>query len=87
MTTVSQFLGNRLLEALRNHQRPLLVNGCIDTYSRSKIVIVRQRNKPNCWTWCLLFSWRRAILRARQSTDSKETVSHETSKEEVRGQN
>jgi hypothetical protein len=35
MTTVWQFLGNRLLEALRNHQRPLLVNGYIDTYSRS----------------------------------------------------
>jgi hypothetical protein len=31
MTTISQFLGNRLC----NYQRPLLVNGCIDTYSRS----------------------------------------------------
>jgi hypothetical protein len=35
MTTVSQFLGNRLLETLRKNQRPSLVNGCIDTYSRS----------------------------------------------------
>jgi hypothetical protein len=35
MTRVSQFLGNRLSEALNNHQRPFLVNGCIDTYSRS----------------------------------------------------
>jgi hypothetical protein len=32
----SQFLGNRLLEALRNHKRPLLVNGCIYTCSCSK---------------------------------------------------
>jgi hypothetical protein len=26
------FLRNGLLEAMRNHQRPLLVNGCIDTF-------------------------------------------------------
>jgi retron-type reverse transcriptase len=32
---VSQFLGKRLLEVLHNHQRPLLVNGCMDTYSHS----------------------------------------------------
>jgi hypothetical protein len=31
----ANFLGNRLLEALHNHQRPLLVNGCIETYSCS----------------------------------------------------
>jgi hypothetical protein len=29
------FLRNRLLEALRNHQRPLLVNNCTDIYSHS----------------------------------------------------
>jgi hypothetical protein len=35
MTSASQFLGNRLLAALGNQKRPLLVKGCIDTYSRS----------------------------------------------------
>jgi hypothetical protein len=35
MTTVSQLLGNRLLKVLHNHQCPLLVNGRMDTYSRS----------------------------------------------------
>jgi hypothetical protein len=28
-------LGNGLLEVLRSHHRPLLVNGCMNMYSRS----------------------------------------------------
>jgi hypothetical protein len=69
MTAVSQFLGNGLLEALRNCQHPLLVTGCIDTYSRSNKQSLRDNRKTQLLGNVFSVSWR-TILRARRSTDS-----------------
>jgi hypothetical protein len=76
----SQFLGNRFLDALHNHQRPLLVNGCIDTYSRSNKQSLRSNEtNPSCWTRNLLFQLEKNYLKSK-------TVSQGSTDKQLRGE-
>jgi hypothetical protein len=72
MTAVIQFLGNRLLEALRNHQRPLLVNGCINTYSRSNKQSLRDNETYTTVVKCGVCSVREEL--SEQKDNKRKTV-------------